>query len=315
MAAVALTGCSTSADDASEDASADRTSATADAGRLYRGPVYAVADLTISRDVVYATGANADGLHYTSPQTRAADTKRDTLDLTLDIAVPPAEAAHPQRPTVVFLHGGGFRGGSKTLGDDLIRDFASAGYVAATVDYRLTPDNQRTPARRLLAVTTALEDTHNAIRFLKANATAYGIDPERIVTIGGSAGGALSLLAGVEPDRPALASAYPGVSSTVAATIATGATLVNDDSSQQSARVSIDPGDAPALIFHAKDTDKTTGATWSDNVLPTQAAYAAAGVDCRVVAQPDRTHTVYLGLSGTYHRELVDFLATHLQLP
>jgi acetyl esterase/lipase len=84
---------------------------------------------------------------------------------------------------------------------------AAAGYVAVSIDYRL--GNRSWPQNLL--------DCKNAVRFLRAKAAEYHLDPNRIAVAGGSAGGHLALMvgfttgmAGLEPDAP-----YPGVSSAV----------------------------------------------------------------------------------------------------
>ncbi|MFD2450824.1 alpha/beta hydrolase fold domain-containing protein [Ideonella paludis] len=94
---------------------------------------------------------------------------------------------------VIFIHGGGFVAGSKEDNRGKALSYAQAGYVAATINYRLTPNNEVDAATRLRAMTQAAEDTANAVRYLKANAATYFIDTTRMATFGGSAGGALSL--------------------------------------------------------------------------------------------------------------------------
>ncbi len=105
---------------------------------------------------------------------------------TLDLYLPEAPADKP-RPLLVFIHGGGWEAGSK---DDagLVTQLATAGgYAAASVNYRLT-DQAAWPAQ--------IHDCKAAIRWLRANATEKGIDPERIAVIGISAGGHLVSMLG-----------------------------------------------------------------------------------------------------------------------
>lgn len=104
----------------------------------------------------------------------------------LDIARP--KSAQGRLPAVVAIHGGGFRAGKRDSYLPLILKLAERGYVAATVDYRLSPKHQF-PA--------AVEDVKASIRWMRANAARYGIDPDRIGTIGGSAGGHLVLMLGL----------------------------------------------------------------------------------------------------------------------
>ncbi len=105
----------------------------------------------------------------------------------LEIALP--KGGGP-RPAVLAIHGGGFRAGKRDSYLPLIQKLADRGYVAATVDYRLSPRHQF-PA--------AVEDVKAAVRFLRANSAKYGIDPDRIGVVGGSAGGHLALMLGFTP--------------------------------------------------------------------------------------------------------------------
>jgi len=94
-------------------------------------------------------------------------------------------------PAVLCIHGGGFRAGTRKGYDGLIKRLAERGYVAATVEYRLAPKYQF-PA--------AVYDVKAAVRWLRANARKYRIDPDRIGVTGGSAGGHLAQFLGVTID-------------------------------------------------------------------------------------------------------------------
>jgi len=104
----------------------------------------------------------------------------------MDIARP--KNADGRRPAVVAIHGGGFRAGKRESYSALILKLAERGYVAATVDYRLSPAHQF-PA--------PVEDVKAAVRYLRANANRLFLDPDRIGTVGGSAGGHLALMLGL----------------------------------------------------------------------------------------------------------------------
>ncbi|MEZ6060630.1 MAG: alpha/beta hydrolase [Planctomycetaceae bacterium] len=94
-------------------------------------------------------------------------------------------------PAVVCIHGGGFRAGSREGFNGLCLELARRGYVAVTVSYRLAPKYQF-PA--------AVHDVKAAVRWMRANADRYHIDPDRIGTTGGSAGGHLAQFLGVTGD-------------------------------------------------------------------------------------------------------------------
>ena len=99
----------------------------------------------------------------------------------------PKNASGPL-PAVVCIHGGGFRAGSREGYNKLCLTLAQRGFVAATISYRLAPMHQF-PA--------AVHDTKAAVRWLRANAAKYGINPDRIGVTGGSAGGHLAQFLGV----------------------------------------------------------------------------------------------------------------------
>ncbi|CAN5460527.1 alpha/beta hydrolase [soil metagenome] len=110
-------------------------------------------------------------------------------------------------PAVIFIHGGGWRSGKhyNMFGACL----AEKGYVVASIDYRLT-DKATWPAQ--------IEDCKLAVRWLRANAAKYNIDPNRIGVWGTSAGGHLASCVALM-DEPALEGkgGYEGVSSKVQA--------------------------------------------------------------------------------------------------
>ncbi|UOQ57421.1 alpha/beta hydrolase [Leucobacter allii] len=108
--------------------------------------------------------------------------------LLLDLRLPPAPAADADIPLVVWLHGGGWFTGDRSLAPDLAARAAATGFAYASIEYRLS-GSARFPAQ--------LHDVRAAIRFLKRNASRWGLDPERIGLWGASAGGHLAALAGV----------------------------------------------------------------------------------------------------------------------
>lgn len=95
-------------------------------------------------------------------------------------------AARP-RPALLFIHGGGWTEGTKERGMMALLPYAQRGYVAASMEYRLSGE-ARFPAQ--------IDDVKAAIRFLREHASQYGIDPRRIAVWGQSAGGHLAALAG-----------------------------------------------------------------------------------------------------------------------
>jgi acetyl esterase/lipase len=127
-------------------------------------------DLELIRDVVYGKGGDKE--------------------LKLDILRPKQPPAEPM-PVVVYIHGGAWKAGSKAGMPPLCNRLAQQGYFCASVEYRFSQE----------AVFPAqIEDCKCAIRFLRAHAKEYKINPDRIGVWGHSAGGHLVALLGTAGD-------------------------------------------------------------------------------------------------------------------
>jgi acetyl esterase/lipase len=128
-------------------------------------------------------------------------------DLHAEIAYP--KGAVGPLPAVIYIHGGGWIGGSHKQAP--IAELAKAGYFAASIEYRLSGE-AKWPAQ--------IEDCMLGVRWLRANAAKYGVDPNRIGVWGASAGGHLVACLGTMADEKALqVGGYPGVSSGVQAVV------------------------------------------------------------------------------------------------
>jgi acetyl esterase/lipase len=113
--------------------------------------------------------------------------------LSLDIFEPEKSEAS-KRPAVILLFGGGWRQGSKAEMKDIAEMLAQQGFVAVTPDYRLARETaNKYPAQ--------LDDVQRAVRWIRANAEQYGIDPERIGAFGISSGAHLAALLGTVETR------------------------------------------------------------------------------------------------------------------
>jgi acetyl esterase/lipase len=122
--------------------------------------------------------------------------KAGDTELKLDLAVPAGDGPFP---AIVFIHGGGWYQGRRQGYSNQIRKAAKRGYVAATITYRLMKfdiKNKET-AKALPIFPAQVHDAKASIRWVRANAKKYHIDPNRIGVTGGSAGGHLSLLVGL----------------------------------------------------------------------------------------------------------------------
>lgn len=151
-----------------------------------RNSVPALAVFAVFAPVAFAQPAKPAVPDQVLFETDIEYSKPDGQSLQLDLARP--KTGTGPFPAVLCIHGGGFRAGNRQSYDGLCLKLAGRGYVAATITYRLAP-KYPFPA--------AIYDTKAAVRWLRANAKKYNIDPERIGVTGGSAGGHLAQFLGV----------------------------------------------------------------------------------------------------------------------
>ncbi len=202
----------------------------------YRDQVFSA--VTTTTDLTYGSAPGADG----NPET-----------LKLDLYQPSGDTA-AKRPALVWVHGGGFTTGDKSSGRARATFFARLGYVAVSINYRLlSPDGcGGNPNPTPVCQNAALEAQHDAqaaVRWLRANAATYRIDPDRIAMAGASAGAVTSVLAATHSEDPG-SSGNPGYPSNIRAAVSvSGGTPTNE---------LIDAGDAPTLFIHGTE----------DNVVP-----------------------------------------------
>lgn len=207
-------------------------------------------EVTRTNGVIYGQGAINGG--------------SDLFDLELDI-YEPAGNTDPNKPVMVFVHGGGFTSGNRGSMSWLSGAFASRGYLSVSISYRL--QNQNPPADpnyfffypdKADAVHASAVDAKKAIRWLRANAESLGINSERIFIGGTSAGGFIALHAGISdnadyftdlPGQTPLAINNPDQTSDVQAILSFcgGSNLAG-----------FDPSDPPVFMAH----------TVGDNTVP-----------------------------------------------
>jgi acetyl esterase/lipase len=107
----------------------------------------------------------------------------------MDIYRPEAPGRHP---AVILIHGGGWIGGNKSGHQGTGMMLARHGYVACSIDYRLGPE---------FPYPAGFDDCQRSVRWVRAHAKEYGIDPHRVAVMGDSAGGHLVGLMGVRRTR------------------------------------------------------------------------------------------------------------------
>jgi len=194
----------------------------------YRDQVFSA--FTISKDIQYGSAV---------PQGATAP-----IPLLLDLYQPVGDT-QTQRPAIVWVHGGGFSAGDKSSGPsaDLAQKFAELGYVTVSINYRLIQTGctgTNVTAACNGAAIDAQHDAQAAVRFLRANATKYGIDPTRIGIGGDCAGAITATLVGLHSEDPGT-SGNPGYSSQVGGFASLSGGLPNG--------LFAGPGDAPGVLF------------------------------------------------------------------
>lgn len=116
---------------------------------------------------------------------------KETEEKTLKLDIYRHRSVSEPTPTLVFIHGGSWKSGDKDDYRRYLVDYAEKGYVTATVSYRFA---QEAP------FPAAFHDVVCAVKWLKAHAGEYFIDPDRMAVVGGSAGGHLAMMLGYHGD-------------------------------------------------------------------------------------------------------------------
>jgi acetyl esterase/lipase len=246
----------------------------------YRDPIFSGA--TVTSNIVYGSAVNLEN---------------QTVTLRLDLYQPTGDTV-TSRPAIVWVHGGFFSSGDKTSSElvDEATTFSEEGYVNVSINYRLeSPGCSGTFSNCAPATQEAAADAQTAVRFLRDNAAAYGIDPTRIAIGGSSAGGITALNVGY------LTSENPTAAVRAAVSISGGALLGSGV---------ISPGDAPAMDFHCT-TDPLVPYSVAQNTID---AAQAQGLEAFLESWDETCHVPY-----TEHRQQIldqtrNFLYAELDL-
>jgi dienelactone hydrolase len=197
----------------------------------YRDQVFS--GVTVDSDLQYGSAPGLQG----TPQA-----------LKLDLYRPAGDTA-TGRPAIIWIHGGGFHAGDKTAQPfpNLANAFAQRGYVSASINYRLLGTDKCAgvdppPPTCQAAAVEAQHDAQAAVRWLRAHAAGYGVDPDRIAVGGGSAGADAALLVGLHSEDTG-SSGTPGVSSKVRGVVSISGVLPVEGEALMSS------DDAPTLWF------------------------------------------------------------------
>ncbi|MGZ4784071.1 MAG: alpha/beta hydrolase [Acidimicrobiales bacterium] len=203
------------------------------------------------RDAVFASSRVTRDLQYGS----APDLVGNPVALKLDLHEPTGDTV-AQRPALVWVHGGGFSGGDKADEGFWVDPFVLHGYVVVSINYRLLSTGcggvPISPTCQYAGL-AAINDGQAAVRWLRANAATYRIDPARIGVGGFSAGAIVATGVGVLADQPG-SSGNPGYSSAVGGFVSVSGGLPDGQG--------VDAGDAPGYLFSGTN-DTTVPYQWS----------------------------------------------------
>lgn len=209
----------------------------------YRDDVFT--GVTVTNDQIYGQAVSQTGA---------------TTNLRYDLYEPAGDAA-PLRPLVIWVHGGSFSGGNENSPElvDQANHFARKGYVNASISYRLSATGcTRIDAVCVESIIDAAEDAQAAVRYFRANAATFRIDPDRIAIAGTSAGAITAMNLAFGADL-AETSGTPGVSSEVAGAISLSGNRVLLGSCEPGAA-------APVLLFNGTN-DPLTPYAWAEDTI------------------------------------------------
>ena len=172
-------------------------------------------------------------------------------------------------PVVILIHGGGYNASSADRTQSYIvslaNQLAARGFQAISIDYRLRASADRTTdATQLPALRDAAADTLEAVKFVRANAAAYGWDPNAIFLLGGSAGGRIAAWLAVREsgDQGGLSTSDLMSTTSPASSVTSDATAVYDRSGMVASAVlfggpetsfrayTVNSSDLPCIMIH-----------------------------------------------------------------
>jgi acetyl esterase/lipase len=241
---------------------------------------------------------------------REAGGRRLALDLYRPEGDPPAGGW----PVVLALHGGGWRGGSRTLYGPEVAPLARHGLAVAVADYRLSrPGAPSWPGN--------FEDVQAAVVWLRSHAAEHGLNPRRVAALGASAGGHLAALLGTAAEGPARVDGVidlygpadlPTLGGPAGAPGGPVALLLGGTAAERPGPAAAasparraSAGAAPVLLFHG-EADRLVPPDQSERLA---AALRDAGVPCRLVRLPGEGHGFGLRVaSGDLTPQILEFL-------
>ena len=214
----------------------------------------------------------------------------------------------PNGAGIFFVHGGGWKAGSKESWQPVMERFCALGYVCASAEYRLCPET---------GLVGMMEDLRLAMSFFRAHADEWAFDPQRVAAYGSSAGGHLvGMLATVPPDDELGVTDELATRNTVPQTVV----AINPALSLSPLRPDLLPerllsdwpavagspapqerltGNEPPFLIVVGDADTTTPLTMQEEAA---AALEAAGVPVGLVVVPGATHGSFYGVTSEFQQ-------------
>lgn len=280
-------------------------------------------DRTIAVDMI--TAPESPLISVLTPLAKQAKPTRQVVyktvgDRKLHLHIFDLEGHQPtdRRPVFLAIHGGGWTGGNAPGFYPFAEHFAEQGMVGISLEYRLRNPRDGT------TVFDCVRDARSAVRWIRKNADNLGIDPAKIVAMGGSAGGHLAVSTALfdrvnEDSDPADVSARPDALILMYPVIDTsadgyGQAKIGDRWRELSPVHNVRGGLPPALIFHGT----------ADSVTPYVGAKSfhdhstAAGNTSTLITHPGGRHGYIIFDLAEYDRALMqmrEFLKRHQMLP
>lgn len=235
------------------------------------------------------------------------------VKLAMDIYLPADHQPTDRRPAIVFFFGGGWRGGSPRQFAHHGVYLASRGLVALSAEYRVS-------SRHNAKVVDCVADAKSAMRWVRSNAARLGIDPEKIVASGGSAGGHLAAATATidafdDPADDKAVSPHPQVLALFNPVLDLTRRSLLPDSPQYDevlSRLGAKPEELsptlhlrasmpPTIIFHG-EADTTVPIT---QIRAFTEKMRAAGTRCELAAYPGKNHA-FFNFARDEHKNFVD---------
>jgi acetyl esterase/lipase len=222
--------------------------------------------------------------------------KNPELEMELDLFLPKARSGQ-SLPCIVCIHGGGWRVHRRAWFNGHAAFFATQGFAAVSIDYRMFP--------AIESMVACIEDCKAAVRWIRAHAETYGIDPERIGAVGGSAGAHLCAMLATTAGVKALegSGGHQDQSSVIQAAVGYCTPVFNPEKADAGSRgwltpevaglispyVNVDRDSAPILLIHG-NADKTVPI---ENSRDLHAKYQSMGAYAELMVLEGKPHVFY----------------------